>query len=93
MLTSRVYYFAYGSNMSAKQMQERVPSAQKVGIGFLDNFALVFNRKGTYRDGGVASIVDAAHRKVWGVIWSVAKSEMEALDSTLKIRLPTSPFL
>jgi gamma-glutamylcyclotransferase (GGCT)/AIG2-like uncharacterized protein YtfP len=73
-------YFSYGSNMSKKQMKERVPHAEVVGLGHILGYKLEFNRIGTYRAGGVASIVPHIGGEVHGVIWQVPKPELEALD-------------
>jgi gamma-glutamylcyclotransferase (GGCT)/AIG2-like uncharacterized protein YtfP len=80
-LVPTVLYFAYGSNMSARQMSARLPSAQKIGTGFIEGYKLAFNRKGSYRSGGVASIVSQPQSRVYGVIWSIPKAEMARLDT------------
>src|ERR1035437_1509773 len=74
------YYFAYGSNMDAEQMQSRIPSARKVGLGVLFDYEIVFNRRGSYRPGGVASIQAAAEQEVHGVIWALSLSDLRNLD-------------
>lgn len=73
-------YFAFGSNMDAAQMMQRAESANKLSIGFLPDHKLVFNRKGTYRPGGVASVEPSQGRRVYGVIYSVSGADMAALD-------------
>lgn len=73
-------YFAYGSNMLEDQMKGRCNSAVRVGIGMLNNYELVFNRKGTYRAGGVASIKAAEGHRVYGVIWRINSSDFWDLD-------------
>lgn len=77
------YYFAYGSNMSREQLRRRCPSAEEVDIGYVQGYVLVFNRKGTYRPGGVASIerVHDPSSRVYGVIWRLSDSDFEKLDS------------
>ena len=75
-------YFAFGSNMSNKQVHERCPSAKKVALGFIPNYDLVFNRKGSYRPGGVASIepTNEPERSVYGIIWEISKEDLNRLD-------------
>jgi hypothetical protein len=73
-------YFAYGSNMLEGQMKDRCKSAVKVGSGMLNDHELVFNRKGTYRSGGVASIKSAEGHRVYGVIWRINSSDFWDLD-------------
>ena len=36
------YYIAYGSNMNLKQMAERCPTAERIGIGKVKNYELQF---------------------------------------------------
>jgi gamma-glutamylcyclotransferase (GGCT)/AIG2-like uncharacterized protein YtfP len=79
-LTKKFLYFSYGSNMDIKQMKERCPSAVKVENGCIDNYTLVFNRKGDYRDGGVASIEPAFEQKVHGVIFEITEADFNHLD-------------
>lgn len=77
-----MFYFAYGSNMSTVQMYSRCPGAVREGVGWLDGYTLVFNRKGSYRAGGVASIEReaVANARVYGVVWRVSDQDMARLD-------------
>lgn len=77
-----VIYFAFGSNMSEPQMRERCPSAERVEVGFVPKYELVFNRKGSYRPGGVASIApsDNPERSVYGIIWRLSTEDLQELD-------------
>jgi gamma-glutamylcyclotransferase (GGCT)/AIG2-like uncharacterized protein YtfP len=75
-------YFAYGSNMAEQQMKQRCPSAEKVGVGTLRDHKLVFNRRGSYRPGGVASVTQKEGERVYGVVWRIASSDMSRLDET-----------
>ncbi|MCF6327245.1 MAG: gamma-glutamylcyclotransferase [Devosiaceae bacterium] len=86
LLSGTSWYFSYGSNMNSKQMKQRIASATFVGIGVLDNHKLSFNRKGSYRPGGVASVEDCVE-KVWGVVWEMPSSELAKLT---KIEDPTA---
>lgn len=73
-------YFAYGSNMAEEQMKERCKSAVRVCVGVLEDHEIVFNRKGTYRPGGVASVQQSEGRRVYGVIWKIHSNEFWELD-------------
>ncbi|MGE3175578.1 MAG: gamma-glutamylcyclotransferase family protein [Planctomycetota bacterium] len=73
-------YFAYGSNMDPAQMLGRCPGSRLVGIGCLRDHRLVFNRKGSYRPGAVASVVPAAASTVYGVLWHMAPGEIAVMD-------------
>ncbi len=74
------FYFSFGSNMDHDQMKERTPMAECVGIGYVPNYDLVFNRIGSYRPGGVASIVPHAGINSYGVIWSISLNELQEMD-------------
>lgn len=80
LLVGREYYFAFGSNMFSEQMKERCPSAEKVGVGVLLDHRLVFNRRGTYRSGGVASVEGAHGERVYGVIYTLDPMDLRELD-------------
>lgn len=76
------YYFAYGSNVDEEQMKQRCPSAERMGVAALRDHKLVFNRRGSYRPGGVASVEPAEGERVYGVTWRVTASDLERLDET-----------
>jgi cation transport regulator ChaC len=76
------YYFAYGSNMCQSQMVSRCPSAIRIATGVLLDSRLVFNRRGSYRPGGVASIQPACDERVYGVVWKISTDEFQRLDET-----------
>lgn len=82
VLIPRQLYFSYGSNMYAKQITERVPSARRNAIGYIKGYKLVFNRMGTIHKGGVASVVHTGNEKdeVYGVIWQISELELAKLD-------------
>lgn len=81
-------YFAYGSNLCPQQMAERCPGAQAVGVGELVGHRLVFNRSGSYRPGGVGSVIaGGAHDIVYGVIWALTDEHVATLD---RIEDPTA---
>lgn len=79
LLAPRTLYFAYGSNMSADQMAKRVKSSRWLDTGFVSDYRIEFNRKGTYRAGGVASIVHAAGARTYGVVWEIPETEVAVL--------------
>lgn len=80
-------YFSFGSNMDRDQMKVRTPKAEYVGIGVIKNHDLVFNRRGSYRPGGVASIVPKNDSDVYGVVWSISHEELKEMD---RIEDPTA---
>lgn len=68
--------------MSEEQMRKRCPSARKLCVAYLPGHKLVFNRKGSYRDGGVASISPSADNadRVYGVVWVLNDEDLQVLD-------------
>jgi gamma-glutamylcyclotransferase len=75
-----VYYFAYASNLSKKQMQERCPDSQPKFIATLPNYQLVFAGWSRNWRGGVASIKPFRGEKVWGAIYEVTEACLRQLD-------------
>jgi cation transport regulator ChaC len=79
------YYFAYGSNMLTKRLQEpgRAPKAKIEFVGRLDNYELLFNKKST--DGsGKANIVRKPGSCVYGVVFSITDEERKSLSDKEK---------
>ena len=74
-------YFAYGSNMSSKRLQARVPSAKPVCIGILDEHSLRFHKRS--HDGSAkcdAFKTGNSAEKVIGVIFTIDEAEKPTLD-------------
>ncbi len=74
-------YFAYGSNMSVKRLQHRVPSAVPIGTFSLPEHQLVFHKHG--RDDSAKC--DAHHTNdpsntVLGRLYEIDETEKSALD-------------
>lgn len=81
-MSNRLHYFAYGSNMAAERLSERVPSARFVCIGELVGHSLKFH-KPSKKDGSgkcdAASTGNSADR-VYGAVFSILESELLQLD-------------
>jgi len=73
-------YFAYGSNMSLRQMQQRCPESTRLGIGHLPDHRLAFPRFSKNRQCGVAGIEAHADSAVWGVIYELSAANWDCLD-------------
>ena len=73
-------YFAYGSNMSRRQMAERCPDHELIGKALLPDHALCFPRSSPVRNCGVAGIVAKAGAEVWGVVYRLNARDLAALD-------------
>jgi gamma-glutamylcyclotransferase (GGCT)/AIG2-like uncharacterized protein YtfP len=79
-LSNRVHYFCYGANMNQEQIKERVGDVDLIGNGILQGFDIDFPRKGTYRDGAVASIVAKPGTSVHGIIYALSANQMKRMD-------------
>ena len=78
---AKMYYFAYGSNLSRKQMSERCPDAQPKFIVTLPNHKLIFAGRSKKRwNGGVASIKPFKGEKVIGAIYEISTECLRSLD-------------
>ena len=77
---SGTLYFAYGSNLSIRQMRRRCPGSEVVGRARLPDYRLGFTRYATKRKGGVADIVPEPGAEVWGALYTVDDAGMESLD-------------
>lgn len=74
-----VHYFAFGSNMSTKRLQARIPNAQAIGRGRLASWTMICNKSGL--DGSAkANIARAENDWVWGVIFVVPEDQLDVLD-------------
>lgn len=72
---ARYYYFAYGSNMSLKQMAERCPSSLLMGRGHIDGFRWQINER------GVANIVESTGEDfVEGLVYQIGAEDRRKLD-------------
>jgi gamma-glutamylcyclotransferase len=75
-----VYYFAYGSNLSKKQMRERCPASQPKFSATLPNYKRVFVGWSRKWRGGVTSIKSFRGEKVRGAIYEVTEACLKQLD-------------
>ncbi|MFC2065774.1 gamma-glutamylcyclotransferase family protein [Chloroflexota bacterium] len=75
-----MYYFAYGSNLSKKQMLERCPDSKPGSVATLPNYKLVFAGWSRKWHGGVASIKSFRGERVRGAIYEVTEKCLRELD-------------
>jgi gamma-glutamylcyclotransferase (GGCT)/AIG2-like uncharacterized protein YtfP len=73
-------YFAYGSNLSARQMAFRCPGATALGPARLDGYQLAFTRPSRRWGGCAADILPAPGSHAWGLAWNVSEAHLESLD-------------
>ena len=75
-----ILYFAYGSNISSKRLNERIELQEVIGAGQLHHYELKFNSVGN--DGsGKCNIVAKEQAIVWGVLYKISSSALPALDA------------
>ena len=68
-------YFAYGSNLSARQMAQRCPDATDPRRATLADHDWLINER------GVATVEPFAGSEVHGVLWQVSDRDLATLDS------------
>ena len=67
-------YFAYGSNMCARQMAHRCPGSRAARPAVLGDYDWLINQR------GVATVAPVHGRRVHGVLWKVSEADLTALD-------------
>jgi gamma-glutamylcyclotransferase (GGCT)/AIG2-like uncharacterized protein YtfP len=73
-MKTNLIYFAYGSNMSTAQMNERCPDAVKIGVATLPGYEFIINGR------GVAGIVEKHDASVLGICWKISSEDKDTLD-------------
>ena len=70
-------FFAYGSNMDFKRLEERGISFEFIGLGILENYELQFNKIAKNKTGiGYANVVKKEGSKVEGLLFSIDNIQM-----------------
>ena len=77
---TRFAYFAYGSNMLTQRLTARCPSAVVTGPAEARGYAVSYCMHST-DDSAKAGLLPDASGSTWGVLFSIAQSEQEILDS------------
>ncbi len=75
-----IRYFAYGSNLDVVDMKARCPQAVVLGPGCLKGFRLAFSTHSPGWGCGVADVVKSKQDEVWGLVYSITASNLDALD-------------
>ena len=76
-----MYYFAYGSNLSRKQMLRRCPDAKPEFKATLPDHKLIYTgRSREWQNGGVASIKPSRGKKVIGALYEISEECLASLD-------------
>jgi len=78
-----VQYFAYGSNMLFSRLRSRAGSANKIGVGQLKDYRVVFNKQSA--DGSAkANLLHSSGDQTWGVLYRIARADLRKLDRAEK---------
>jgi len=78
-----MHYFAYGSNMKIKQMQERCPGSRFIKAVCLNNAEFRYDgHSKKWSNKAVANIVGVDGGKVWGGLFEVSSNDIAELDSS-----------
>jgi len=75
-----MYYFAYGSNLSQKQMAERCPDSKPAFVATLPNYKVIFTGWERQWRGGVATLRRSADSKVTGGVYEISDKDLRLLD-------------
>ena len=75
----KIYYFAYGSNMSSRRLKERIPSACSVNTARLNNYRFICNKIGGNRV-CYANIEYDENSHLYGVIYKLKPDDFNTLD-------------
>jgi gamma-glutamylcyclotransferase (GGCT)/AIG2-like uncharacterized protein YtfP len=75
-----MYYFAYASNLTQRQMLERCPDAKPRFTATLPNYKLIFTGWSRQWHGGVASIKPFRGEKVAGAVYEISEGDLRRLD-------------
>ena len=82
--SATAYYFAYGSNMSASQMADRMHQGGgrcwDRAWARLDGYRLAFNKRSSYSGEGYANVVPEEGASVEGVLYGIDRAGLLALD-------------
>ncbi|CAD7005768.1 unnamed protein product [Ceratitis capitata] len=79
-MSSKFYYFGFGSNLLAKRIHIQNPTAVRIGPGKLENYQLDFYTSSRTWYGAPATIVPNSGSCVYGAIWEIDNSNLKDLD-------------
>jgi len=75
-----MYYFAYASDLSKRQMSERCPDSEPKFRAVLPNYRLIFAGWSRKWRGGTASIKPFQGEKVSGAVYEISERCLRMLD-------------
>ena len=75
-----MFYFAYASNMSKKQMTGHCPEAKPKIVATLPNYKLIFTGFSRVRKGAECTIKGSKGDKVMGAVYEISEAGLRKLD-------------
>ncbi|NJO81720.1 MAG: gamma-glutamylcyclotransferase [Blastochloris sp.] len=75
-----ITYFAYGSNMSPRIIENVCPSYKFIARACLIDYRLAFTRRSVRWEAGVANIISAPGMTVWGILFEIDDADLVSLD-------------
>ncbi|MBN3778565.1 gamma-glutamylcyclotransferase [Burkholderia sp. Ac-20345] len=74
-------YFAYGSNMSAPRLSDRIKPIRHIANGYLDGYQLTFDKASIDGSGKCdCKYTGEPGHRVWGVLFAIDVGSLPALD-------------
>jgi len=81
-VTTRLRYFAYGSNLLPERLRERVPSACLFGSGYVNGRTLRFHKLGGDGSGKCdCHATGDPNDRLWGAVYEMDAHEKPDLDA------------
>ncbi|WP_020393971.1 gamma-glutamylcyclotransferase family protein [Thiolinea disciformis] len=78
--TERIYYFAFGANLSPEVLKQRRIAVFETLDFALQDCALRFTQSGFYQDHGFASAEPALGERVYGKLYLIRQSDARRMD-------------
>ena len=76
----KIYYFAYGSNMSHQEMQKWCPGSKFIKRVNLKGYKLVYDGHSKNRAGAVANLIVSSNSDVYGGLFEINNEDLSSLD-------------
>ena len=73
-------YFAYGSNMSHKEMLRHCSNSKFLESVRLKNYKFVYDGYSRNRNCSVANVVEEIDNEVWGGLYEITKNDLNSLN-------------
>lgn len=78
LFSTKVYYFAYGSNMSLERIKKRIGYCKKISNYNLEGYKLQFNYGNS--EFSFANLIESENDKVEGIVYQITLEQLFLLD-------------